>query len=732
LSDIVKRFFLIKKDHANPYLPFRASSQATQINSCIHGAHKWAVKKRLAHEFVSSGMAKANALTTLTRQGTKSPMPSHVKPMLCTLTKTPVRAEGYIHEIKWDGYRLLAHSNKGSVRLDSRSGLNYTNKYPPLQKALKKLGHDFILDGEAVVLNETGKPDFDALQNFNGHDDPIYFYAFDILWLDGYDLMELTLLDRKNILALLLAGNEVIRYSEHFADGPALYKQMQEMELEGIVSKKAISTYNPGERGMNWYKTPTEIRQEFVIGGWIESDKARPFRSLLFGAYKDKQFEWIGHAGGGFKDSEMPAIMKKLKPLEIKRSPFVNEVDTDGKAHWVKPEIVANFKFATWTKSGRIRKPAIFLGFRNDKKPGDVSREIAKDQTADGNNRPALNETVKKVKFTSTEKRPAQGPKKSPASSSGNWPLIENQKIRNEDVFKFDDCNITINNIDREVWKGITKADVIGYYHSVAGFILPHIINRPQSLHIKPVNANAPGFYIKDMEGREPECAEIFSIKRKHKAAGKRDMIDYLVANNEATLMYMINLGCIDINPWTSTIASPGNPDYIIIDLDPSDEDFNKAVETAKAAKEFFDKAKLKAFLKTSGKTGIHIYIPCINIDFKNARSIAEAICAGIQTLVPAITTTEVSVSNRGDKLYIDPSQNDFADTVAAPYSVRPFHKPTVSAPLEWKELKGAGDALQFDIHSIQKRLQRKGDLFAGVTDKKIATANTKLLQKMF
>ncbi|RYG45660.1 MAG: DNA ligase D, partial [Chitinophagaceae bacterium] len=632
-------------------------------------------------------------LKSLVRKGTKEPMPGQVKPMLCTLVKTPVTQEGYIHEIKWDGYRLLGYCNKSVVRFDSRSGLDYTAKYPPLVSALKKLKHDLILDGEAVVLNASGNPDFDALQKFNGSNDPIVFYAFDILWIDGYNLMELSLLERKEILSLLLSGNEIIRYSEHFSDGVALYEQIKQMELEGIVSKKATSPYNPGERGTNWYKTPTEIRQEFVIGGWIESDKNRPFRSLLFGAYKGTQLEWIGHAGGGFRESEMPAIMGKLKPLEIRSSPFSNEVDTDGKAHWVKPQLVGNFKFATWTKSGRIRKPAIFLGFRNDKKSTQVVREV-----------PAVQKTVDEVSKTASAKPRAAVKKPSKKLSSmaaSNWPVIENQEIKNEEDFDIGDCKVTINNVDRQVWKNISKANLIEYYHAVSAYLLPHIADRPQSLHIKPVNANAPGLYIKDMEGRTPECGEVFSVTRKHKAAGKRSQIDYLVANNEATLLYMVNLGCIDINPWTSRTSSAESPDYLIIDLDPSDDDFRKAIETAKAAKEVFDTKKLKAFVKTSGKTGIHLYIPCRGFTFREARAVAEQICDEINQLVPQITTTEVSISNRGNKLYIDPNQNDFADTVAAPYSVRPFHHPSVSTPIDWKELKTSLDPLQFDIHTI-------------------------------
>lgn len=267
--------------------------------------------------------------------------------------------------------------------MDSRSALDYTKKYPPVAEALKQLNHDVVLDGEVVVFNEVGLPDFDALQLYNGHNSPISYCVFDILWLDGYNLMLLPLIERKEILKNLVKGNKILKFSDSFDDGEALYQLMLEKNLEGIVAKKRNSTYQAGVRGYDWLKTPTRKRQEFVIGGWAESENGRAFRSLLFGAYEGKKLRWIGRSGGGYKQKEMPGILKQLKALETDESPFDNKVlDTKGATvHWVKPQLVANFEFATWTKSGRIRKPATFLGFRKDKKPTQVVREIPKEPT---------------------------------------------------------------------------------------------------------------------------------------------------------------------------------------------------------------------------------------------------------------------------------------------------------------------------------------------------------------
>ncbi|HEY0432332.1 MAG TPA: DNA polymerase ligase N-terminal domain-containing protein, partial [Chitinophagaceae bacterium] len=256
--------------------------------------------------------------------GTKAPMPSKVEPMLCTLTKSPVTDPRYLHEIKWDGYRIIAFAAGKSVTLRSRGHLDYTTKYPLVVEALQQLGKPVVLDGEVVVFNSEGRPDFDALQQYNGRRTPIQYVVFDIPWLDGYDLRELPLIQRKEILQELVSGREVFRFSDSFDDGTALYEKSRELNLEGIVSKLRESTYREGERGVAWLKTPTRKVQEFVIGGWAESEKNRSFRSLLFGAYENGKFRWVGRAGGGYKDAEMPGVLKKLKAIETTKSPFVN------------------------------------------------------------------------------------------------------------------------------------------------------------------------------------------------------------------------------------------------------------------------------------------------------------------------------------------------------------------------------------------------------------------------
>jgi bifunctional non-homologous end joining protein LigD len=658
-------------------------------------------------------------IDSLIRKGSKAPMPKVVQPMLCTIIKKPFNDKDWVYEVKWDGYRIIATIEKGNVRLASRNNQDYTKKYQEVSEALSRLDVSMVLDGEVVVIDEEGKPDFDALQRYNPKMYLNYF-VFDILWIPGYSLIDLPLSERREILEAVLPPDMVFRISEYFKDGVQLFERMKKVGMEGVVAKNLHSKYTPGKKGDSWYKIQTEIRGEYVIGGYTESDSSRAFKSLLFGNYQNGKFIYLGHAGGGYKESEMDKILEKLKQYEIKESPFINEVKTDTKTHWLKPGLVANFKFATFTASGKVRKPAIFLGFRDDKSPKQVVPEIPV-------SRPKRSTTSSLSPLKSQKRDRSVG---RVSSNNSNWPLILNEKVTTRGEFVIDDKKFELTNVEKELWKGILKADLIDYYHAVAPLILPHLKDRPLSLHIKPKGPKAPGVYIKDMEGHEPRWAEIFSIGRKHRVKGKRDIIDYLVCQDEATLLYAVNLGCIDINPWTARTSQPFSPDYVIIDLDPSDNDFSKAIEAALATKKVLDKYKLRGFVKTSGKTGIHIYIPVRGFTFPEARAAASKLCEEIHSLVPEITTTEVSVSKRGKLLYLDPNQNDQADTVAAPYSVRPTSKPTVSTPLDWREVNHKLNPHEFDIDSILPRLERKGDLFAGAISGKYSKSNaTKLLK---
>ncbi len=677
-------------------------------------------------------------------------MPHSIRPMLATLSEGVINNEQYLYEVKWDGYRITAYVQKNKVRLESRGGLNYTSRYPLLVKALKALNRNMVLDGEVVVFDASGKPRFNLVQLYNEHDTPIHYFVFDILYLNGYDLKKLPLTTRKTILQELVKDNDLIKLSDSFDDGEALYQLMKEKEWEGIIAKRKDSAYIENDRSYLWLKFPVKKLDEFVIGGWAESDKARSFRSILFGAYDKGKLIWLGRSGGGFKEKEMPGILKQLKAREIENSPFVNKVlDTKGAViHWVKPELVANFEYAEMTESGRIRKPATWKGFREDKDPKDVIIPVVKtlNETASAEVAkvsPASTKTAKKKK-PGKRQRPAQ--KKQPyLNKDSGWEKVDKEQAgASWQPFDMPHCTIPVHNLERELWEGVPKGKLLIYYSQMAGYILPYLKDRPQSLNLKLTHAGGPRIFIKDMENRQPDCADIYTDQRRVKKAGKRTQIDYLVCNNLETLIYLVNLGCVDVNVWASRTSHIEEPDYIWLDLDPTIETalkkeallkaetngFEKAIEVAIAAKKLLDKRKLTGFIKTSGKTGLHIYIPCSGIHFQQARALAYKLADEIHEQVPDISTRQESVSNRGDKVYIDAGQNDYADTLAAPYSIRPYHQPLVSTPLQWKEVKKGLDRYAFTMDSISARLLKKGDLWKELQHQPIITANNKALQQ--
>lgn len=338
---------------------------------------------------------------------------------------------------------------------------------------------------------------------------------------------------------------------------------------------------------------------------------------------------------------------------------------------------------------------------------------------------------------SASKKKTVKTPKKQvPASANSNWPLVESQPQEDKTEITLDGCPVELFSVDRVIWKNVTKADLITYYHDVHGYILPHLRDRPLSLHFKLNGPTAPGKYIKDLEGRQLPCAEIFRDQRRHAAQGKRSIIDYLVCNHEATLLWLVNWGCIDVNPWNSRRQTPEHPDWIVIDLDPSEEKLStrglqRLRLTVMAAKEYFDEHGLKSFAKTSGKTGLHFLVPCSEHLTTQARAFAEEICAGVHALVPDESTITVSKNQRAGKVFVDFSQNDYADTIAAPYSVRPFSSPQVSTPIELKEITEELDPRNFTMEEVRKRLQKKGDLWANILDKKLAAANNKVLRKL-
>ena len=427
-----------------------------------HGTRKSLSKNRVPTNRVTTRTSVQQQIEKIKREFSKKneKLPGHLQPMLATKINEPFNNADWVFEIKWDGYRCIASNMDGKVQLKSRGNISFNDVYAPIYEAIKEWNVNVVVDGEIIVVNDEGKADFEALQKWQQtKEGQLIYYVFDLLWLDGINLMNEPLEKRKEILKKILPQKGVIKYSDSIEEfGVDFFEIAKTNELEGIVGKKKISIYQPGKRTNDWLKIPAQVRQEFVIGGWTESTSSRSFKSLLFGYYENGKLIYVGHAGGGYKEKDMPTMLSKLKKIETKKSPFANDTDIDDVVHWVKPVLVAEIKYASFTSAGKIRKPAIFLGFREDKKATEVVKEIDLNK---------VSEQPKAKIFTTYEE--------------SNWSLIDKQKITSSGIFNVEGEELTLTNVEKELWKGITKADLIQYYHAVSQYILPHIKERPLS-----------------------------------------------------------------------------------------------------------------------------------------------------------------------------------------------------------------------------------------------------------
>lgn len=614
----------------------------------------------------------------------KSEIPKHVIPMLATLVGEAFSKPGWLFEIKWDGYRAIAEIENGKVRLYSRHGLDFASKYPAIIHALALLPWNVVLDGEIVVLDETGKPDFQSLQNYTetGKGNLTYV-VFDLLYIDGHDLTKQPLKERKKILKRIIPKMSVLQYGDHIeAQGISFFELARGRRLEGIMAKKADSPYQQGMRNLNWRKIKTHMRQEAVIAGFTNPRGSRThFGSLILGVHVTGKFKYIGHTGGGFSDEQLETVYSKMKPLIQKECPFDQIPETNAPATWIKPILVCEIEFSEWTEEGLMRQP-IFLGLRIDKVAGEVTREEPREG-----------------KFFGT---------RSP-----------DERKKSEAEVKIGKQLVTLSHLDKVFWpkEGYTKGDLIEYYRQVSPILLPYLKDRPESLLRYPDGIEGENFYHKDVGELVPDWLATTKV---HLESESRD-IYYSLCQDEASLVYLINLGCIDLNPWNSRVGTEDKPDYAIIDLDPLDTPFEKVVTTAQAVREVLEAVEVSGYCKTSGARGIHIYLPLqARYSYESARTFCLLIATLVNRKVPEITSLERSPDKRQGKVYLDCFQNSRGQTLASAYCVRPVPGACVSTPLEWSEVDKSLTPLQFTIRNTMARLEKKGDLFKLVLDKGI------------
>ena len=633
-----------------------------------------------------------------------APMPRGVTPMLASSAPEPFDDPDWLFEIKLDGYRAVAEVEDGEVRLYSRNNLSFNARFPNLVRSLASLEMNAVLDGEVVALDDKGRSYFQLLQNNQRTGQgSIYYYLFDILYLDGEDLRRQPLAARKELLRSLLPDLPDIRYSDHVREyGKQFFELARRNNLEGILAKRANSPYQAGRRSKDWVKIKIRLQQEAVICGFTEGRGSRKnFGSLVLGVYENEELVYIGLAGGGFDEAALRELHAALQPLVQRDSPFKGQVKTGMPVKWVRPELVCEVEFAEWTDENVMRQP-VFLGLREDKEPGSVVRETYPARLPPPREAP--------------QKEADQGeppPEEAAAAVSGRKQAARGAKSK-DGTLVIDGHRLVLTNLDKLFWpeEGYTKGDVIAYYRKVARVMLPHLQDRPESLYRTPHGITGPGFYQKEAGGLPPPWITTREIHSKH--VGKN--INFFVCQDEATLVYMANLGCIEINPWLSRLQNLDYPDYLVIDLDPEDIPFGKVIEAALAVHEVLERVGAASFPKTSGATGIHIYVPLgARYDYDTAGNFAKLIATLVHHQAPDFTSLLRSPKQRQKKVYLDFLQNKPGQTLAAPYSIRPRPGATVSTPLRWEEVKPGLDPRRFTIASLPARLEQLGDLFSGV-----------------
>jgi len=644
-------------------------------------------------------------------------MPTNIKPALATLVDAPFSDPNWLYEIKWDGYRAVAYVNKGDVEIISRNNKPFTRKYAPVTAALKAAGLNAVMDGEIVATDTNGLANFQLLQNWQNAPVHLHFYVFDILWLDGYDLTQLPLLDRKKILQQVLPPDDpILRFSDHVVGtGKDFYKVALKQGLEGIMAKRADSLYEIGKRTPDWLKIKVNRRQEVVIAGFTVPRKSRKyFGALLLGVYDGDELVYVGHTGSGFNTKSLEDIYRRLQPLVTNKSPFKKAPKTNMPATWVKPQLVCEIKFTEWTKEGIARHP-IFMGLRDDKKTTDVHFEKEEKQSA----------VVKKAIAQKEKKASGRNPIAAPKKTASGKSVKKTSGLQlsldegTNQTLVIDKIELSVTNLDKVYWQkeGYRKIDSINHYLRMAPFILPYLLDRPHSLNRHPNGADAPNFFQKDMKGKRPDWLQTHTDF----SESTNTNVEYLVCANEATLIYMANLGCIEMNPWHAKSATWQNPDWCLIDLDPEGVGFNAVIECAQVVKKVLDAIGAEGYCKTSGATGMHIYIPLgAKYNFDQSKQLAELICKLVQQELPALTSMERNPAKRKERVYLDFLQNKETQTAAAPYSLRPKRGASVSTPLHWDEVKKGLTPTTYTIQNIYERVRAEGDLFKPVLGKGI------------
>ncbi len=650
---------------------------------------------------------------------------TRIRPMLATLEDAPLQDMALVYEPKYDGIRALIELGAGgrpAVRIWSRLGNEKTAQFPDLVAALDtfatRLKSPLVLDGEIVALDEHGDPaGFQRLQNrihlTESHSKSaagrVAFIAFDILRDGKDDVRGLPLVERRSRLERVFGrtGSPILRISEVAAgDGRTLHRQALERGWEGLIAKGSSSLYHTGKRTRDWRKLKLVHEQEFVVGGWTEArTTGRPFGALLLGHYEDGVLKYAGHSGGGFTGNELDRVSRLLKPLEMASSPFATRPKTNERPHWAKPSLVAQVKFTEWTDEGLLRHP-IYLGMRDDVKAESVKREKTR-ATAAKNKRPATR--IERV----LPSRPAASRVRDSADLDAVIQQLEQiERGPSSGTLALPGgLTLEVSNLHKPFWPKLklTKGDLMRYYVKVAPYILTVVNDRPLIMKRFPNGIAGQAFYQQRAPDKVPPGVRVAEV------AGDKEVPSRVIGGNLITLLYMTQLAAISQDPWFSRVQSPSVADWCAIDLDPMPGvKFAKVLDVARWVRDELAKLKVQGFPKTSGSSGLHIYIPLKRgTPYEAGLILCQIVATVVAEKHPQAATITRSVKARGQKVYVDYLQNIEGKSIACAYSARASDFAGASTPLTWPEVDAGVETTDFTIKTLPARIAKTGDLWA-------------------
>lgn len=602
-----------------------------------------------------------------------------VEIMLAESRERPFSNPGWVYELKYDGYRIIAERESGEALLITRNGHDATATFPEIARAVRALPYEhLVLDGEVVVHDERGIPSFQRLQKRGRLSNPIEIrhatvelpatlYVFDLLGFEDFDLRGLPLVERKTLLRALLPEAGLLKYSDHIEEqGEAFYTQVESMNLEGIVAKKADAKYRGG-RSSQWVKVRTVKTGDFAVVGYTAPRGSRSgFGALHLAAYDGDTLIYSGRVGSGFKARDLEPVADLLAGTQ-RADPPCERAPADETSTWLEPRVVCEVKYKEFTEEGLLRQPS-FVRFRPDKSPSECTLDA-----------------VRSTRYAELADPPP------PRTAHRASPTIQ------------------FTNTGKVFWpaEGYTKGDLLAYYRAVAPAMLPYLQDRPLVMTRYPDGIDGKSFYQKDAPGFAPDWIRTVTV---WSDASEREL-DYFVADNEESLLYIVNLGTIPVHVWGSRVGSLEQPDWCIIDLDPKDAPFGDVIRVAQALHDLCDDIELPHYVKTSGSTGLHVLVPLGRlVTYEQCRSLAQLLARVVVNALPEIATLERVISEREGKVYLDWLQNRRGQLLVAPYCVRPLPGAPVSTPLRWDEVRDGLEMGRFTIKTVPARLDALGE----------------------